>query len=123
MGVSLLRHKWGTLTLRTNTVRTAYVSSFVVYDYYYNDGLLMRQTWGSNYIDFLYDESGLAYSFIYNDTQYYYIKNLQNDVIAIANASGSIVVNYTYEALVQRKQSFKRYYYWKSRRWICKTGI
>ena len=70
----------------------------VVYNYYYSDGLLMRQTWGSNYIDFLYDESGTPYSFIYNDTQYYYIKNLQGDVIAIANTSGSIVVNYTYDA-------------------------
>ena len=58
----------------------------------------MRQTWGSNYIDFLYDESGLAYSFIYNDTQYYYVKNLQGDVMSIANDSGSIVVNYVYDA-------------------------
>lgn len=58
----------------------------------------MRQTCGINYIDFLYDESGLPYSFIYNGTQYYYVKNLQNDVIAIANTSGSIVVNYTYDA-------------------------
>lgn len=69
-----------------------------IYFYYYSEGLLMRQTWGANYIDFLYDESGLPYSFIYNGTQYYYIKNLQNDVIAIANTSGSIVVNYTYDA-------------------------
>ena len=69
-----------------------------IYFYYYSEGLLMRQTWGANYIDFLYDESGLPYSFIYNGTRYYYVKNLQNDVIAIANTSGSIVVNYTYDA-------------------------
>jgi len=54
----------------------------------------VRQTWGTNYIDFLYDESGLAYSFIYNGTQYYYIKNFKNDVIAIADEYGDIVVNY-----------------------------
>ena len=58
----------------------------------------MRQTWGANYIDFLYDESGLAYGFVYNGTKYYYVKNLQGDVMSIANASGSIVVNYTYDA-------------------------
>ena len=72
------------------------------YEYYYSDGLLVRQTYSvhgaTDYIDFLYDESGTPYSFIYNGTQYYYIKNLQNDVIAIANTSGSIVVNYTYDA-------------------------
>ena len=58
----------------------------------------MRQTCGINYIDFLYDESGTPYSFIYNGTQHYYVKNLQNDVVDIANTSGSIVVNYVYDA-------------------------
>ena len=32
-------------------------------------------------MDFLYDETGSAYSFIYNGTQYYYVKNLQGDAI------------------------------------------
>ena len=69
----------------------------VVYDYYYADGLLVRQTWGNNYIDFLYDESGV-FSFVYNETQYFYIKNLQGDVVAIANAAGTILVEYIYDA-------------------------
>ena len=49
-------------------------------------------------MDFLYDESGSAYSFIYNGTQYYYVKNLQGDVVKILNASGSVVANYYYDA-------------------------
>ena len=69
----------------------------MVYDYYYADGLLVRQTWGSNYIDFLYDESGV-FSFVYNGVQYYYIKNLQSDIVAIANADGTILVEYVYDA-------------------------
>lgn len=69
----------------------------VVYDYYYADGLLVRQTWGNNYIDFLYDESGV-FSFVYNGTQYFYIKNLQGDVVAIANSNGTILVEYVYDA-------------------------
>ena len=69
----------------------------VVYDYYYADGLLVRQTWGNNYIDFLYDESGV-FSFVYNGVQYYYIKNLQGDVVAIANSNGTILVEYIYDA-------------------------
>ena len=56
------------------------------------------QTWGSNYIDFLYDESGSAYSFIYNGTQYYYVCNLQGDVVKILNTSGAVVASYTYDA-------------------------
>ena len=49
-------------------------------------------------MDFLYDESGSPYSFIYNGTQYYYVKNLQGDVVKILNASGSVVANYYYDA-------------------------
>ena len=49
-------------------------------------------------MDFLYDESGSPYSFIYNGTQYYYVKNLQGDVVKILNASGSVVANYSYDA-------------------------
>ncbi|MBE6665900.1 MAG: RHS repeat-associated core domain-containing protein [Ruminococcaceae bacterium] len=59
---------------------------------------MIRQTWGTNYMDFLYDESGSAYSFIYNGTQYYYVENLQGDVVKILNAFGSVVANYTYDA-------------------------
>ena len=49
-------------------------------------------------MDFLYDESGSAYSFIYNGTQYYYVRNLQGDVVRILNTSGTTVVAYSYDA-------------------------
>ena len=84
-------------------LRTQKTVGDTVYNYYYSDGLLIRQTWGSNYMDFLYmdflyDESGSAYSFIYNGTQYYYVKNLQGDVMRIVDATGAVVANYTYDA-------------------------
>ena len=89
--------QYTTYTYGADGLRVQKTVGSTVYNYYYSDGLLVRQTWGSNYIDFLYDESGLAYSFIYNGTQYYYVKNLQNDVIAIVNTSGNIVVEYEYD--------------------------
>ena len=49
-------------------------------------------------MDFLYDESGNAYSFVYNGTQYYYVRNLQGDVVRILNTSGTTVVAYSYDA-------------------------
>ena len=92
-GSTSLSYKYGADGLRTQkTVGNT------VYDYYYIDGLLVRQTWGSNYIDFLYDESGNAYSFVYNGTQYYYVRNLQGDVVKILNTSGTVVATYTYDA-------------------------
>jgi len=77
--------------------RTQKTVGSTVYNYYYADGLLIRQTWGTNYMDFLYDESGSAYSFIYNGTQYYYVKNLQGDVMRIVDTSGNVVANYYYD--------------------------
>ena len=47
---------------------------------------------------YLYDESGNVQGFIYNNTHYYYQKNLQGDVVRILNSSGSVVVEYTYDA-------------------------
>ena len=47
---------------------------------------------------YLYDESGNVVGFIYNNSYYYYRKNLQGDVVSILNSSGSVVVEYTYDA-------------------------
>ena len=60
-------------------------------------------------MDFLYDESGSAYSFIYNGTQYYYIKKLQGDVMRIVDISGTVVANYTYDAWGKVTNSGKYY--------------
>ena len=92
-GSTSVSYKYGADGLRTQKT----VGS-TVYNYYYADGLLIRQTWGTNYMDFLYDESGSPYSFIYNGTQYYYIKNLQGDVMRIVDTSGTVVANYFYDA-------------------------
>ena len=91
-GGVMTTYKYGADGLRTQKT----VGS-TVYNYYYADGRLVRQTWGSNYMDFLYDESGNAYSFVYNGTQYYYVRNLQGDVVKILNTSGGVVASYTYD--------------------------
>ena len=48
-------------------------------------------------LEYYYDDSGVA-SFRYNGTLYYYVKNLQGDVIGILDNSGAIVVEYIYDA-------------------------
>ena len=57
----------------------------------------MRMTWGTNTIDFFYDASGLPYAMKYNGTAYYYITNLQGDVMRIVDASQNIVTSYDYD--------------------------
>ena len=46
----------------------------------------------------MYDNNGDPFGFIYNGTEYYYIKNAQNDIVAIADADGSVIANYYYDA-------------------------
>ena len=48
----------------------------------------------------MYDNNGDAFGFIYNGEEYYYIKNVQNDIVAIADKNGDIVANYYYGALI-----------------------
>lgn len=57
----------------------------------------MRMTWGTNTIDFFYDASGLPYAMKYNGTVYYYVTNLQGDVMRIVDASQNIVTSYDYD--------------------------
>ncbi len=47
---------------------------------------------------YLYDTSGEVQGFIYNNSYYYFQKNLQGDVVRILNSSGTVVTEYTYDA-------------------------
>jgi len=47
---------------------------------------------------FFYDENGQLYGLNYGGVNYFYIKNLQGDIIAIADIDGNIKVEYTYGA-------------------------
>jgi len=66
--------------------------------YIWQSDRLVSENWGSNELEFFYDESGTPYAFDYNGTMYYYITNLQGDVIAITNSSGTVVATYEYDA-------------------------
>lgn len=46
----------------------------------------------------LYDNEDSVCGIVYNNTPYYFQKNLQGDIIAIVNASGTIVGKYSYDA-------------------------
>ena len=47
---------------------------------------------------FLYDESGNVFGFTYKDAAYYYVKNLQGDIIGILNQAGEQITRYDYNA-------------------------
>ena len=59
------------------------------YNYYYASGRLIRMEAGNDILDFFYDHNGQPYAVNYNGTRYYYITNLQGDVVRIVNAAGT----------------------------------
>jgi len=70
----------------------------VTTDYLYSGNTLMRQSDGTDTLDFAYDAGGKAVGFTYNGVPYYYLRNLQGDVVAIADAEGTLVAEYVYDA-------------------------
>jgi RHS repeat-associated protein len=87
-----------TYTYNADGLRTSRTNGSTTYSYVYNGSSLSQMTVGSNTLYFAYDASGTPMSVTYNGTNYYYATNLQGDVTAILNTSGTAVVQYTYDA-------------------------
>ena len=86
----------------------------VTYTYVYTDGLLTRMTKGDIMLYFTYDAAGMPLTVsLHKGTNckvkkgeacgtdcktYYYVTNLQGDVIAILDETGNEVAEYSYDA-------------------------
>ena len=84
-------------TYDADGIRTSKTVNGTKHTYYYAGGKLLRETFGSNTLDFFYDASGNPYALKHNGTTYYYITNLQGDVMSIVNGSGTVVASYQYD--------------------------
>ena len=80
----------------------------VTHEYLTLNGKVARETIRTNntltaVLDFVYDESGKPFALKYStdgatfDT-YYYVLNLQGDVVKLIQANGHVVAHYTYDA-------------------------
>jgi RHS repeat-associated protein len=87
-----------TNTYNADGLRTKRTNGSTTYNYIYNGSSLSQMTVGNNTLYFAYDASGTPMSVTYNGTNYYYATNIQGDVTAILNTSGTAVVEYTYDA-------------------------
>ena len=76
----------------------------VEHRYVWQGNKLVSEYWDGKELEFFYDESGMPYAFSYKSSSsatpvfYYYVTNLQGDVVKILTASGSVVANYSYNA-------------------------
>ena len=76
----------------------------VEHKYVWQGSKLVAEYFGGTELEFFYDENGSPYAFSYKATasatpvMYYYVTNLQGDVVSILNASGTSVAEYSYNA-------------------------
>jgi len=59
---------------------------------------ILRETWGANTLIPLYDNEDSVCGILYNNIPYYFIKNLQGDIIAIVDKDAKTVARYSYDA-------------------------
>lgn len=78
----------------------------VAHHYYYHGSQLIADEWNKNILLFLYDENGSPIGMRLHKaadgedvwSEYWYETNLQGDIIAVYNSSGTVLVTYTYDA-------------------------
>ena len=82
----------------TSGLRTRRISDDKTYSYIYAGDKLMRMTVGDDILDFSYDANGTPLTMTCNGTVYYYITNLQGDVMSLERADGGSGASYAYDA-------------------------
>lgn len=91
-----------------NGIRSSKKVNNTVHSYVTQSGKVIRETIGSGssatIMDFIYDNQGLPFALNYSTnngssfTTYYYVLNLQGDVVKLVNSSGTTAAQYTYDA-------------------------
>jgi RHS repeat-associated protein len=79
-------------------IRTSKTVNATTTNYTLSGSKIYRQTDGTNTLEFFYDESGQLLGFTTAGVKYWYVRNLQGDIIGIIDDSGNQVVSYSYDA-------------------------
>jgi RHS repeat-associated protein len=102
MGRQLASYDKGILsidyTYNENGIRTSKTVNNVRTDYYLNGSQVIAEVTGGNRIDYRYDGNGQLIALRYNGSEYYYVTNIQGDVIGLIDGSGTSAVQYSYDA-------------------------
>ena len=85
-------------TYNANGIRTSKKVNGVLHTYTLDGTKILRETWNGNTLIPLYDNEDGVCGILYNNVPYYFIKNLQGDVIAIVDEDAKTVARYSYDA-------------------------
>ncbi len=94
--------KTASYTYDMSGVRSSKTVNGVSYEYTTLSGKITRMTWSGNAVDIVYDDAGRPYLLRYTPSggatqTYYYVLNLQGDVVGLMNTSMQMVVKYSYD--------------------------
>ncbi len=81
-----------------NGIRNQKIVNGVQTDFITSGIQLLAQKTGENTLIWQLDGNGNTIGFNYNGVPYFYMKNLQGDIIGLTNASGNVVAKYTYDS-------------------------
>ena len=87
-----------TVEYEAGGLRTKRSSAEKTYNYIYSGDKLVRMTCGDNILDFTYDANGAPLTLVTGGKVYYYLTNLQGDVMSIESSDGTPVASYCYDA-------------------------
>ena len=85
-------------TYNANGIRTSKKVNGILHTYTLDGTKILRETWDNNTLIPLYDNEESVCGIIFNNVPYYFIKNLQGDVIAIVDKDAQTVGRYSYDA-------------------------
>ena len=85
-------------TYNANGIRTSKTIGEVKHTYTLDGTKILREAWGNHTLVPLYDNEDSVCGILYNNVPYYFVKNQQDDIIAIVNKDAQTVARYSYDA-------------------------
>ena len=87
-----------TFTYNASGIRTSKTVGGTKHSYTLDGTKILKETWGDNTTIPLYSNEGDTCGIIYNGEPYYFIKNLQGDIISVTEKNGNTIAKYSYDA-------------------------
>ena len=85
-------------TYNASGVRTSKTVGLTKHSYILDGTKILKETWGNNTIIPLYSNETDICGIIYNGESFYFIKNLQGDILSVTDKNGTAVAGYSYDA-------------------------
>ena len=84
-------------TYNANGIRTSKTVNGIVHNYTLEGTKILKEVWGNNILVPLYDNEEILCGIEYNGNTFYFVRNLQNDIITLTDKDGETVARYTYD--------------------------